>query len=234
MNLLLTTDTHLMFHFTMRLAEIEGINAIIHAGDHLEFTAFGQFPEANQIQAAKYAFQETAKRRLLITCSGNHDVEGKDKHWVEEFNYPNYSGGNSHTLIATAGSKNVVITSFPYNHPRWLELAEDGKNKADKLDARWIVVHHDPPKDSKTAGGKGGNLIARRIILQFSPEIFICGHKHNAPYTKNGSWNDKMRDTLVINPGRKDMQHPNYVLLNLSNTEPAIKWKTNEGFGRAY
>lgn len=230
MLLLITTDTHLMFGFVqylISLAKLEQATAVLHAGDHLEFTEFGRLPEAEQIKAATQSFQGCNLQTKFITCSGNHDVEGKNKTWLEEINLPGFSGDKSHTLLQT-NTANVLVTSIPYNSLEATKIAEEGKNKASISNAQWIVLMHEPPKDTKTAGGKGGNLTARKIIFQYAPDYFICGHRHFAPYMKNGGWNDTMRATTVLNPGRKDTQFPNCIRLNITNTGVQnLTWKTN-------
>jgi len=231
MLLLITSDTHMMFGFVQKLVELgksEKAKAILHAGDHLEFTEFGRFPEAEQVKAATQSMQGCNLDTRLITCSGNHDVEGKNKTWLNNLMLPGVSADNSHTLLEDKGLV-ILITSIPYNSPTASSIAEEGKEKAEAYKAKWIVLTHEPPKDSKTAGGNGGNLISRKIINQFSPDYFVCGHRHFAPYLKNGAWNDTMRSTIVLNPGRKDTQFPNYIWLSI-NTDGthSAKWKTNQ------
>lgn len=208
-----TTDTHLMMRHLLNIAKEacdEGAAAVIHAGDHLELTEFGRYPALRQVADHQEVFSQICQVIPFITCSGNHDLLNESNAWLKEPLSPNFTGDESHVVL-TKGGVTVVVTTVPYLANNALGLAEVGREMADEIPgAFWMVLQHEPPKDSKTAGG-GGSMIMRRLVHQFKPDVFLCGHLHFAPLRKGGDWSDLMGETLVINPGRNQNKMPNTV-----------------------
>ena len=60
---------------------------------------------------------------------------------------------------------------------------------------------HQPPyktKLDKLQSGYAGNSSLRKLIEKTQPKLNICGHLH-----ENENKQDKIKSTLIINPGNK-------------------------------
>jgi len=100
------------------------------------------------------------------------------------------------------------------------QLAED----ADRRPAHWIWVYHWPPLGSPTCwtGRRDyGDADLVGWIERFGPDVVLAGHVHQAPFTPDGSWADRVRDTWVFNAGRQIGPVPAYVEL-----DPDEGWAT--------
>ncbi len=75
-----------------------------------------------------------------------------------------------------------------------------------------ILVTHAPPFDTLVDmlpdGGHAGSISLRNIIEEFQPDINICGHIHEARAE------DKIKDTLIFNPGPLEENHAVLIELN--------------------
>ncbi|MBI2508290.1 metallophosphoesterase family protein [Candidatus Woesearchaeota archaeon] len=64
-----------------------------------------------------------------------------------------------------------------------------------------IIITHQPPyktKLDKLPSGHAGNKSIRKFIAELKPVLSICGHLH-----ENESKVDKIKSTVIINPGNK-------------------------------
>ena len=81
----------------------------------------------------------------------------------------------------------------------------------DNVDLR-ILVTHAPPFDTLADvlpdGGHAGSISLRNIIEEFQPDINICGHIHEARAE------DKIKDTLIFNPGPLEENHAVLIEVN--------------------
>ncbi len=85
-----------------------------------------------------------------------------------------------------------------------IELEEKMKKiKFDKKD-KIIFITHGPPygtKLDKLDGlGYRGSRTLRKFIERFKPKLYLCGHLH-----ENFGKQEKIGETLIINPGRTGM-----------------------------
>jgi len=227
---LATSDTHLLAAHVQKMKDAaitEGAAALLHAGDHLEESEFGRIPRVKQIEGHQTVYREISKTIPIITCSGNHDFksgEGKEKaEWLDEIG-SNFHGDLTHTVISKDGIS-VVISTIPYLYPSALDVASEGLARKEETNSDfWFILAHEPPKDSKPASG-GGSMTMRRLVRQFQPDVFLCGHLHWSPYRKDGAPYAFEGQTMVINPGRRQDALPNTVRIFLSaGNPPRARW----------
>jgi Icc-related predicted phosphoesterase len=72
-----------------------------------------------------------------------------------------------------------------------------------------------------------GDEFLRQWIERFSPDLVLSGHIHNAPFSAEGSWVDRIGSTWVFNPGRQIGAHPTYIALDLAAM--TAEWSSFEG-----
>ena len=79
-----------------------------------------------------------------------------------------------------------------------------GKQFADALqyrDGLWIWVYHAPPNNSPISwSGQPalGDAALNGWIADYSPDLVICGHVHEAPFSRQGSWVDRIGPDLGV------------------------------------
>ena len=208
MKIFYTADTHLDHCFLQDLANkaIREKAALLHGGDFLDIYECGRYPIEVQIEHCTKLITTIQKHAAFFYTQGNHDIDNRTKNpnWIT------WDHGTIHT-------PDFVLTILKYNDPSNFEIATSGASHGTTLP--WIILCHEPPAGSLTAGTGGSNL-HRRIIEKFQPNYFLCGHHHNAPFSKTGSSTDKIGITNVLNPGKKYNGRPNYFEI----TEENVKW----------
>jgi Icc-related predicted phosphoesterase len=88
-------------------------------------------------------------------------------------------------------------------------FSEEGK--------RWIWIHHAPPAKSPTSWGGDrhfGDVELREWIDQYRPDIVLCGHVHQSPFIKDGSWVDRIGSTWVFNAGQQLGGLPTHIIID--------------------
>jgi Icc-related predicted phosphoesterase len=107
-----------------------------------------------------------------------------------------------------------------------LSLLERDSAKAKK---KWIWIYHAPPANSPVCwnGRKAaGDECLSEWIARFSPDVVLCGHIHNAPFYKDGSWIDQLGKTWVFNPGKQIGPVPTYLILDFQLSQ--VQWSSLE------
>jgi hypothetical protein len=93
------------------------------------------------------------------------------------------------------------------------QLAEAAKTQR-KL---WIWIHHAPPDKSPISWGGAryfGDSELAQWIEQYRPDIVLCGHVHQSPFVKDGSWVDHIGPTWVFNAGQQFGALPAHIIID--------------------
>jgi Icc-related predicted phosphoesterase len=91
-----------------------------------------------------------------------------------------------------------------------------------KRKGRWFWIHHAPPDRSPTswAGSRyAGDEPVREWIDTYRPDIVFSGHVHQSPFTKDGSWVDRIGDTWVFNAGHQFGAPPTHIVVDTDANE---------------
>jgi Icc-related predicted phosphoesterase len=180
----------------------------------------------------KYLNRLRERTRVLVS-SGNHDGDHRLEtnesvcRWLHEVRAGKlFVDGDSVELDDT------LITICPWwDGPTTRSdienlLARD----AARAKSRWIWIHHAPPDQSPVSwAGKrfGGDEFLVQWIQHYQPELVLCGHIHNAPFIRNGSWIDRLGRTWVFNPGKQIGPCPTYLAFDLD--QMSVEWVSLEG-----
>lgn len=207
MKILYTADTHLDHRFLQDLANkaIDEKAILLHGGDFIDIYERGAYPIELQLQHCTKLV--TAIQRLVpfYYSQGNHDIDPcvPNKAWVTW-------DAKTHT------TDECVITILKYNDPSNFEVAALGAKQRDGKP--WVIVCHEPPFSSLTAGS-GGSKTSQRIVKELQPDFFLCGHHHLAPFSKKGSHTDIIGSTTVLNPGKRNTGRPNFFTIEGSKSK---------------
>jgi Icc-related predicted phosphoesterase len=220
MRCLVVADLHYSLpQFDWVLNAAPQFDVVIIAGDALDIGSIVDF-RAQIVVVRKY-LQRLAARTHVILCSGNHDLDERDatgekiSRWIGEV------GGLG---IAHDGDSLTIGDTFFTICPWWdgprvkAQIGAQLEDAAAAHRGRWIWIHHAPPANSPTswAGSRfQGDVELAQWIDRYRPDIVLSGHVHQSPFTKDGSWFDKVGDTWVFNAGHQFGSPPAFIALDL-------------------
>jgi Icc-related predicted phosphoesterase len=226
MRLLLTSDLHyrLRQYDWVRNAA-PGFDVVVVAGDHLD--AFHAVPGHVQIAALSASLAAIGQRSRLLLCSGNHDLNarlGTDDASGEGEKTADWLAAVRRSALAVDGDT-VEIDGTLFTCCPWWDgpLAQAGVERLlDSSAARrrgdWVWVYHAPPESRLSWNGHRhfGDAFLAGLIARHSPTAVFCGHIHEAPFRRDGSWIDRIGDTWLFNAGNQIGEVPARVEIDLA------------------
>ncbi len=220
MRCLVVADLHYSLpQFDWVLGAASHFDVVIIAGDALDIGSVVDF-RAQIVVVQKYLKMLAAKTRVIL-CSGNHDLDERDgsgekiSRWI---------GDVGNLGIAHDGDSLTIGDTFFTICPWWdgprvkAQIGVQLEEAAAEHRGRWIWVHHAPPANSPTswAGSRfQGDIELVQWIEAYRPDIVLSGHVHQSPFTKDGSWFDRIGDTWVFNAGHQFGSPPSFIALDL-------------------
>jgi Icc-related predicted phosphoesterase len=227
MRILHVSDLHYSVpQFDWMVAAASDFDLLILAGDHLRVGSVVPLDTQSETILEYFSLLQSASQ--LAACSGNHDLTGRD---AEGEQSALWLKGALDDGILTDGSSEFVGTTLVTICPWWdgpkgrAELVARFVADAARRPVRWIWVYHWPPLGSLTSwtGRRDyGDRDLRAWIEEYRPDIVLTGHIHQAPFTPDGSWVDRIGDTWVFNAGHQIGPIPAHIDLDL--TENTAKW----------
>lgn len=234
MRYLVSSDLHYTLPQLDWIAEqAPEFDAVVLAGDHLD--AAGHADLNAQIAMTVAYLDQLAESTVVIANSGNHDLTNRRDDGEKAAVWMNRLGDRVVRDGRTAQIGGDLVSSCAW----WEGPVTRGELEAQLLrDARversgkWIWVYHSPPDDSPTSwSGKRhfGDDVLNRLIADYSPDIVLTGHVHEAPFRPDGSWHHRIGDTLVLNAGQQRGPLPAHLILDTAAGEAA--WWSLAGRG---
>jgi Icc-related predicted phosphoesterase len=207
MRILLTSDLHYRLRqYDWLAGAARSFDALVIAGDHLD--AFLPVPPEVQIAALSASLARIAAHAPLFASSGNHDLSGRNvagekvADWVPRLRARGLAvDGDSVVLGDTLFS---VCPWWDGPHARaGLEAMLD--DAASRRVARWVWVYHAPPQGPLSWTGKRhfADPLLAALVARHMPTAVLCGHIHEAPFRRGGSWCDRIGDTWLFNAGNQ-------------------------------
>jgi Icc-related predicted phosphoesterase len=150
-----------------------------------------------------------SERALVVASSGNHDLDGPGTTGEQVAGWLHRAGADrvlvDHTTRDVDGVRFTVC-------PWWdgpLTRAEVGAQLSDAAVDRpdlWVWVYHSPPAGTVLARDGRREFPDHDLaawIEEHQPDIVICGHIHQAPWARGGSWHARLGRTQVFNAGKQ-------------------------------
>jgi Icc-related predicted phosphoesterase len=230
--ILVVSDIHYSLpQFDWLLQRSMDYDLVVIAGDLLETNSAVDL-STQVVVVLKYLKRMRLGTQVLV-CSGNHDLDTPnalgEMHagWARSLRKLSVAGDGDTVLIG-----DVTITCCPWwDGPETLKQVGDQLTAAaDERRGTWIWVYHAPPPDSPVSWNGHryfGDQALTGWIAQHQPDIVLCGHVHEAPFTRNGSWVDRIGNTWLFNAGRQIGQIPATVSIDTKAREAA--WFSFEG-----
>jgi len=207
-------------------ARAAGFDAVVLGGDHLDVV--GRVELNAQIALMSAYLGRLADRTTVVANSGNHDLttrraDGeKAATWMQQLDPRVWIDGQ--TLVL--GDDLVSVCAWWEGPATLAELeAQLTADAARRPEAPWIWVYHSPPDRSPTSWSGSrhyGDDVLNRLIGAYRPDVVLTGHVHEAPFLPDGSWYDRVDDTVVLNAGRRAGPVPAHIHLDTGTRE--ITW----------
>jgi predicted phosphodiesterase len=219
MQVLLVSDLHYdLRKLDWLLDQAAEQDVLVLAGDLLDIAS--TVPLDAQIAVLLEYLSRMAGRTQVIVCSGNHDLDSRDD-----------SGEKSTRWLDEGRALGVTVDGDSLRLDGWLLTAcawWEGPTTLAALEARlaaaaglrtdrWLWVWHGPPDGplSWTGATSYGDPELPRLVEEHRPDIVLCGHIHQAPYTDTGSWHTRQDATWLFNPGHQRGPVPSHIRLDL-------------------
>ncbi len=193
------------------------IDVVVLAGDLLDIASY--VPLDAQITVVLSYLERLAAKRPTVVCSGNHDLDRRTD-----------SGEKFTQWLTEARAFGVVIDGESLDLGDWRLTAcawWEGPETLAALEARlavaaidrpgnWAWAFHGPPEGplSWTGTRHHGDPELPRLLDSYSPDIVLCGHIHQAPFTPEGDWAERRGDTWLFNAGYQRGDQPTSIELD--------------------
>lgn len=209
---------------------LEKFDLLVLAGDLLDLASAVDL-DVQEVVVEKY-LRKFASRRLLLTASGNHDIEevpgGGERaaRWMESLRSTNLKP--DHESYQQDG---VLFTVCPWWEGPEARAKTEQRLAADAASSKktWIWLHHNPPRGTGvawTGREDGGDPVALEWIQNYQPDFVFSGHIHNAPFYAAGAWHSRIGNSLIFNAGKQPGGVPTRIILDLENRR--AEWNSME------
>lgn len=232
MRYLLASDLH------YRLTQLDWIaeqtpdfDAVVLSGDHLDLA--GHADLVAQIAMMTRYFGRLAEAATVVVNSGNHDLSLRGDHgekhaaWLLELP-PEVNSDGSTTVVGT----DVVSSCAWWEGPATKDAVRSQLAATERpADGAWIWAYHSPPDASPTSwSGRRhyGDDLLNELIEAHAPDLVLSGHVHEAPLVPDGSWHDRIGDTVVLNAGRQAGDIPAHIIIDTA-AGTAERWTFESG-----
>ncbi len=171
-----------------------------------------------------------------MVCSGNHDLDSrtdsgeKDTRWLAE--------ARAYGVVVDGDS--LDIGDWRLTACAWWEGPETLAALEARLDvaavdrpANWAWAFHGPPEGplSWTGSRHYGDPELPRLLDIYSPDVVLCGHIHQAPFTAEGDWFEQRGETWLFNAGYQRGDEPTSIELDLDARNAS--WFSADARGRS-
>ncbi len=186
MQILVASDLHYELpHYDWLLDQAGDFDVLALVGDHLSVAS--AVPLSAQIVVISQYLERLGQRTTVVTCSGNHDLDGPGAEGEQVAGWLRRLRINGvHVDGARLDVGGIRFTICPWwDGPRTRDLVE-AQLEAEAADrpARWVWIYHSPPEGTSlcwTGSKSFPDKDLARWIERFRPDLVLCGHIHQAP-----------------------------------------------------
>ncbi len=209
MRLIFLADLHFALkQFDWLLLHADAYDIVVIGGDLLDLSSTLDL-DVQITVVEKYLRLLREKGKKLVVCSGNHDGDSRNAgdesvaQWLLDARADGlYVDGDGFDV------DDCRITVCPWwdGEVSRGEVQRQLEQEATRVRGRWIWIYHAPPEGSRTSWTgrvSAGDAYLKQWIDRFQPDMVLSGHIHNAPFSEQGSWIDRIGRTWVFNTGRQ-------------------------------
>lgn len=232
MLVLLAADLHYRLpQYDWLLQVAPEVDAIVLAGDLCDVAS--PVDVSTQSLAIGVVLEAIAEKTLLVTCSGNHDLDTRDDDGEKTSRWLGRVGGG----VVTDGGTHVAADGTTFTSLGWWDGPVARARLDDQLEGAaasrgsgpWIWAYHSPPTGplSWTGSRHFGDPAVEAWVERYAPTAVLSGHIHQAPFTTDGDWVTRVGPTWVFNPGQQPGPVPAHVELDLA--AGTASWRSYAG-----
>ena len=219
MRILVVSDLHYRLpQFDWLVEASQQADAVVIAGDLADVVSMVPH-DVQTVVIARY-LKRLAERTTVLVASGNHDLDGPGRHgeqvamWLRRLEQTG--------LHVDGSSVDVGDTRFTVC-PWWdgpmtrdevgIQLARAAVDRP----ARWVWTYHAPPAGTPLCHDGRRTFPDHDLaewIAQHRPDFVFCGHIHQSPWARDGSWHARLGDTWVFNAGKQIGPVPAHITLD--------------------
>lgn len=219
MRILAVSDLHYRLpHYDWLVGAAGDVDVVTLNGDLLNVVS----PVPVDVQAVVMGdyLSSLADRATVLVSSGNHDLDGPGEHGEQ------VAGWLQRTVdqrIHVDGTS-VDIGDVRFTVCPWWDGPVTREQVGQQLAAAavdrpgtWIWVYHAPPAGTPLCHDGKREFPDHDLaawIEEHGPDIVLCGHIHQAPWTPGGSWYGRLGDTWVFNAGKQVGPVPPHITLD--------------------
>jgi Icc-related predicted phosphoesterase len=222
---LLVSDLHYdLRKFDWVLARVSAARSdydvVVLAGDLLDIAS--SVPLDVQITVVLSYLERLAAQLPTLVCSGNHDLDHRTEsgekatRWLHDAReYGVHVDGDSFDL----GDWRLSACAWWEGPVTLAEMEQHLAAAAVERPAKWLWAFHGPPEGplSWTGAKHYGDPELPRLLDTFAPDVVLCGHIHQAPFTSPGAWAEHRGSTWLFNAGYQRGDHPTFIELDLDD-----------------
>ncbi|MEQ1769993.1 MAG: metallophosphoesterase [Devosia sp.] len=232
MKLLIVADLHYSLpQFDWVLENAPNYDGVIIAGDLLDIGSPVDLG-AQIVVVLKYLKRLRDMTKVFV-CSGNHDLDGtgpggeKQALWMKEVKRLSIPADGDTLYI---GDAMITMCAWWDGPATQAEIGAELDAAAADRRGPWIWVYHAPPPESPISwSGQRfyGDQALVGWVARHNPDLVICGHVHEAPFARNGSWVDRIGNTWLFNAGKQTGNVPTTIAIDTEARQAA--WFSFEG-----
>jgi Icc-related predicted phosphoesterase len=219
MRILVASDLHYRLpHYDWLVEQALHFDVIALPGDHLDVA--GAVPLDAQIVVLRSYFERLSSATVLLTTSGNHDLDGPGDHgeqipaWLRRA-----AGQRIHVDNDVVDIGTTRFTLCPWWDGPVTKLEVDAQLARDAADRpeRWVWLYHSPPAGTglcRTGRREFPDHDLLNWIERWQPDLVFTGHIHQAPWVDGGAWSARIGRTWVFNAGRQSGPLPSHVIID--------------------
>ena len=205
-------------HYDWLVGAAREADVVVLAGDLADVVN----PVPVEVQGAVLTtyLERLADHATVVVSSGNHDLDGPGAHgeqvagWLRRVRHEHVlTDGTSRDL----GDVRFTVVPWWDGPVARAEVEVQLAAAAQDRPGTWVWSYHSPPAGTPlcTDGRREfPDHDLARWIAEHRPDVVLCGHIHQAPWARGGSWRARLGDTWVFNAGKQIGPVPPHVILD--------------------
>ena len=220
MRILVVSDLHYRLpHYDWLVDAAAGVDAVALVGDLADVVS--AVPHEVQTIVISDYLARLADRTRVFVASGNHDLDGPGVHgeqvaaWLRALDLRNlHKDGTS----VDVGNTRFTVCPWWDGPITREEVAGQLTDAGQDRPERWVWLYHAPPAGTALCHDGRRSFPDHELatwIAEHAPDVVLCGHIHQAPWTAGGSWHARLGPTWVFNAGKAVGPVPAHITIDL-------------------
>lgn len=221
MRILSVSDLHYRlphYDWLVRASEDPTTDVVVLAGDLADVVS----PVPIDVQAVvlESYLHKLADNAVVLASSGNHDLDGPGANGEQVAGWMRRVEADRVLVDGTSTDiDGVRFTICPWWDGPATRAEVDAQLAAAAVDRPdlWVWIYHSPPAGTPLCRDGRREFPDHDLaawIEQHQPDVVICGHIHQAPWAKGGSWHARLGRTHVFNAGKQIGHVPPHVTID--------------------